>query len=75
MRALPWEQWGLPVGSVRAGPGSQGLSQHPSQEQGSWGTPGQPQPWASPWGQGWAKAGMGWDIYTTKTLLQCVYLG
>lgn len=38
-QALPQhpEQWGVPMGFVRAGHGSQDLSHHPSQEQGTWG--------------------------------------
>ncbi|KAK4824340.1 hypothetical protein QYF61_013675 [Mycteria americana] len=41
--------------AIRAGPGSQSLSQHPSQEQGSSG----PGHWAPPWGQGRAEARLG----------------
>lgn len=38
---------GVPHGSIMAGPGSQGLSHHPRQEQADVGHQGQPQPWAS----------------------------
>lgn len=50
---------GLPMGSVNAGPGSQGSSPDPSQEQGSCGHWDSCRHREPPWGQGWAKAKLG----------------
>lgn len=57
--ALPWRCQGTAglgasaiPGVAWQGPGSQGLSYHPSQKRGSRVALGQPQLWASPWGGG-----------------------
>ena len=73
--------WVLPI---RARPGSQDPSHHPSQEQGSQGAPGQNQPWASgtsmgtekgqgqdgTWAHGWAwlRGAHGWAGQGSKEL-------